>query len=184
VEEAHARLPAVDDDYRAFLRGELDAWKRQSRVVVRFLQSLDHAAALARPAVSISLVVSGWVLAGDLVGQAAAHAAGEAAGHVAAEAAVAGGIAGGGEALLSTTSEGVRQAAARLFFRLQARYAQGRAEWLAGWLENQLLGGLLAELRAGAEAVQSDAFQAVEHFAGRIDQGVAEAHCRRGLPRP
>jgi hypothetical protein len=168
VEEAHSRLPAVDDDYRAFLRGELDAWKRRIPGVVRFLQSLDHVAALARPAISVSLVVSGWVLAGDLVGQAAAHAAGQAAGHVATEAAIAGGIAGGGEALVSTTSEGVRQAAGRLFLRLQSRYARGRAEWLAGWLENELLGDLLAELRNGAEAVETDAFRQVERIAQQL----------------
>jgi len=170
VDEAHARLPAVDDDYRAFLRAELDAWKRRSPRAVRLLQSLDYAAALARPAISVSLVVSGWVLAGDLVGQAAIHAAGEAAGNVAAEAAITGGIAGGGEALVSTTSEGVRQAAGRLFLRLQSRYARGRAEWLAGWLENELLGDLLAELRTGAEAVETDAFRQVERLAAQLRQ--------------
>jgi len=170
VEEAHSRLPAVDDDYRAFLRGELDAWKRRSPGVVRLLQSLDYVAALARPAISVSLIVSGWVLAGDLVGQAAIHAAGEAAGNVAAEAAIAGGIAGGGEALVSTTSEGVRQAAGRLFLRLQSRYARGRAEWLAGWLENELLGDLLTELRTGAEAGEAHAFRQVEQIAQEIGE--------------
>ncbi|MCX7427454.1 MAG: GTPase domain-containing protein, partial [Planctomycetia bacterium] len=44
VEEAHERLPAVDDDYRAFLRGELDAWKQANPRAVRFLHSLDHVA--------------------------------------------------------------------------------------------------------------------------------------------
>jgi len=173
VEEAHAGLPAVDDDYRAFLRAELDAWKDRSPRAVRLLQSLDFAAAIARPAVSVSLVVSGWVVAGDLVGQAAIHAAGEAAGNVAAEAAITGGIAGGGEALLSTTSEGVRQAAGRLFLRLQSRYARGRAEWLAGWLENELLGDLLAELCSGAEAVETGAFRSVESLARQLRDGTA-----------
>ena len=134
-------LPAVDDDYRAFLRAELDAWKEGNPRAVRFLQTLDHAAAVARPAITISLAVSGWVLAGDLVGQAAVHTAG----HLATEAAIAGGITGGGEALVSTTSEGVRQAAARLFRRLQSRYAQQRARWLADWLERELFGDLLDE---------------------------------------
>ncbi len=158
VEAAHQGLPAVDDDYREFLRAELDTWRTSSPRVVRFLQSLDHVVALARPAISVSLVVSGWVLAGDLVGQAAVHAAGQAAGHLATEAAIAGGIAGGGEAIVSTTTEGVRHAAARLFLRLQSRYAQGRAAWLAEWLEHELLGDLLAELRAGAEAAEEPAF--------------------------
>jgi len=163
VREAHRGLPAVDDDYRAFLRGELDAWREASPRVVRFLRSLDHAAALARPAITISLAISGFVLAGDLVGQAAVQAAGHSAGELATEAAIAGGITGGGEVALSTASEGVRQAAGRLFTRLQSRYAQQRADWLARWLEQELLGGLLAELRRGAEVPESGPFRNVQH---------------------
>jgi hypothetical protein len=168
VQAAHEQLPAVDDDYQAFLRAELDSWRAANPRVVRFLQSLDHAAALARPAITISLAVSGWVLAGDLVGQAAVQAAGHTAGQLATEAAIAGGIAGGGEALVSTTSEGVRQAAARLFRRLQSRYAQLRARWLADWLERELLGELLGELRRGAEVPQGKAFGEVEAAVKRI----------------
>ena len=162
VQAAHAQLPAVDDDYRVLLRTELDAWKQANPRAVRFLQSLDHAAAVARPAITVALFVTGLHFAGDLVGQAAVHAAGHTATQLATEAAIAGGIAGGGEAIVSTTSEGVRQAAARLFGRLQARYAQQRANWLAQWLERELLGGLLGELRRGAEVPQSAAFHAAE----------------------
>lgn len=158
VQAAHAQLPAVDDDYRAFLGSELDAWRDSNPRAVSFLRSLDHVAAIARPAITISLAISGWVLAGDLVGHVAVQAAQQTASHLATEAAIAGGIAGGGEALVSTTSEGVRQAAGRLFSRLQARYAQQRAAWLADWLEHELLGDLLAELRRGAEVPQTAAF--------------------------
>jgi hypothetical protein len=162
VREAHDRLPAVDEDYRAFLRRELDTWRQTNPRAVRFLQSMDNVAALARPAITVSLAVSGWVLAGDLVGQAAVQAAGHTAGQLATEAAITGGITGGGEALVSTTTEGVRQAAARLFGRLQARYAEGRARWLAGWLEAELLGDLLHDLRRGAEVPTCEAFREVE----------------------
>jgi hypothetical protein len=165
VEAAHAQLPDVDDDYRAFLRAELNAWREQSPAVVRFLQSLDHVAAVARPAISVLLVVSGWHVAGDLAGQAAAHAATHTVGQLVQEAAIAGGIAGGGEAIVSSTSEGVRQAAGRLFIRLQARYAQQRANWLAGWLEHELLGDVLAELRRGAEVPQHPAFRDAQALA-------------------
>ena len=114
VQAAHESLPAVDEHYRAFLRGELDAWRDANPRAVRFLQSLDHAAALARPAITVALFFTGLHFAGDLAGQAAAHAAGATAGQLATEAAITGGITGGGEALVSTTSEGVRQAAGRL----------------------------------------------------------------------
>jgi hypothetical protein len=162
VKEAHDELPAVDDDYRAFLREELDTWRQSNPRVVRFLRSLDHVLALARPAITISLAFSGFVLAGDLVGEAAVQAAGHTAGGLATEAAIAGGITGGGEAAISTAGEGVRHAAARLFGRLQTRYAQQRADWLARWLEQELLGGLLAELREGAGVPDAGAFRGVE----------------------
>jgi hypothetical protein len=162
VEAAHGQLPDVDEHYRAFLRAELELWRKESPGVVRFLRSLDHVAAVARPAISVLLVVSGWHVAGDLAGQAAAHAATHTVGQLAQEAAITGGIAGGGEALVSSTSEGVRQAAGRLFIRLQSRYAQQRAAWLARWLEQELLGDVLAELRRGAEIPQHAALGEVE----------------------
>ena len=169
VETAHENLPAIDEDYRRFLRAELDAWRDASPRAVRFLQSLDHAAALARPVVTVALFFTGLHFAGDLVGQAAVHAAGATAGHLATEAAIAGSITGGGEALVSTTSEGVRQAAGRLFIRLQSRYAQQRARWLAEWLEHEFLGDLLADLRRGAEVPQGAAFRDVEAVAESLN---------------
>jgi hypothetical protein len=158
VEEAHARLPAVDDDYRRFLRGELDAWKARNPRAVSLLQSLDQMAAIARPAITITLAVGGGVLADHIVVQAAGHTAVE----LAKEAAITGGFTAGGEALVGSTTEGLRQTSARLFRRLQSQYAQRRAAWLAQWLENELLGGLLGELRQGAGVPASRAFVRVE----------------------
>jgi hypothetical protein len=175
VGQAHQRLPAVDDDYRAFLRAELDAWKGANPRALRFIRSMDHVAAVARPAITVLLFVSGWHVAGDLAGQAVAQAAGHTVGQLAQEAAIAGGITGGGEALVSTTSEGISQAAARLFGRLQSRYAQQRAAWLANWLEQELLGDLLAQLRAGAEVPAGTPFQTVEQSLAALDQEAIES---------
>jgi hypothetical protein len=158
VQAAHAELPAVDDDYRAFLRSELARWGQANDRAVGFLRSLDHVAAIARPAITVSLVLSGWVLAGDVVGQAAVHVAGHTATQIATDAA----ITGSGEAVVSMTGEGIKQGAARLFGRLQIRYAELRAAWLANWLEREFLGGLLAELRRGAELPQSASLRDVE----------------------
>lgn len=162
VSAAHAALPALDDDYRAFLRSELDHWSAENPRAVSMLRSLDYAAALARPAITVTLAVSGWILAGDVLGQAAAHVAGQTASHLATEAMIAGGTTVGGEAVVTATGEGVTQAAARLFRRLQVRYAELRAKWLADWLERELLGKLLSPLRAGAELVESPAFREIE----------------------
>ena len=137
VQAAQEQLPAVDDDFLA--TSSAPNWK-PGRVPIRphraaLAERFDHAAAVARPAITVSLAVSGWVrVAGDLVGQAGARAVDITAGHLATEAAIAGGITGGGEALVSPTSEGVGQAAARLFRRLQVRWAQqGATGWPPGW---------------------------------------------------
>jgi hypothetical protein len=172
IEASHAALPPVDDDYREFLRGELDRWGRDNPRVVGFLRSLDHAAALARPAITVSLAVSGWLLAGGLVHDAALHVAGHTVGQLATEAAITGGVTTGGEALVATTGEGLKQAAAQLFRQLQANYAQRRASWLAAWLERELLGDLLSDLRRGAEATQSEAFREVESALAGLRQDV------------
>ena len=153
IETAHRSLPPVDEDYRAMLRAELDALKAGYPRVARWFQTLDQAMAVARPAITVTLCVSGGVLAGDLVGQAAMHAAGHVAGQVAADAAIATGIT---EAVVTTTGEGARQAAARLFRRLQTRFAQKRAQWLADFVEKQLLGDLLDRIAAGGRGAGID----------------------------
>lgn len=180
VLEAHAALPAVDDDYRRFLRGELDRWGAENPRAVSWLRSLDHALALARPAVTVTLALSGWIVAGGIVHEAAAQAASQvaanvatqAAGHtaatVAAEAAITGGIAGGGEVVVSLAGETAAQGAARLFRRLQDRYAQTRAMWLGDWLEKGVLGQLLAELDGCAELAGSATFEDVEQAVRRL----------------
>jgi len=162
VQAAHARLPAIDDDYQQFLRQELDDWRANSPRMAGLLRSLDHVMAVARPAITITLAVSGWVFAGDIVGHVATEAVQQTAGHLATEAAIAGGTAAGGEALVGGATEGMQQAAARLFVRLQSRYAQQRAAWLAGWLEQALLGNLLTDLRQGADLPTHAAFAEVE----------------------
>jgi len=159
IEAAHQTLPPIDEDYRTMLRTELDALKAGYPRVARWFQTLDQAMAVARPAITVTLCVSGGVLAGDLVGQAALHAAGHVAGQFATDAAIATGIT---EAVVTTTGEGARQAAARLLRRLQTRFAERRAQWLADFVEKQLLGGLLAELRLGAAVPESIEFRKVE----------------------
>ena len=120
---------------------------------------LDQALAVARPAITVTLCVSGGVLAGHLAGHAAMHVAGQvagdAAGQVAADAAI-------GEVVVAGAGEGARQVAARLFGRLQTLFVQKRAQWLADFVEKQLLGDLLAELRQGAAVPESIEFKKVE----------------------
>jgi hypothetical protein len=82
---------------------------------------------------------------------------------------------------VATTGEGIKQAAAQLFRRLQSHYAQQRAAWLARWLEAELLGDLLSELRQGAEATKHEAFLAAQAAVTALSAGWLEAAAR--LPR-
>ena len=56
IEAAHRSLPPVDEDYRAMLRAELDAWKASYPRVMRWLQTIDQALAVARPAITVTLL--------------------------------------------------------------------------------------------------------------------------------
>lgn len=168
VEAAHAELPAIDEHFRQVVRNELDTWSKGNPKATAILRRLDQAVALARPAITVSLAVSGWMVAGGLVHDAAVQAAGHTAGQIATEAAITGGITSGGEALVDTTGAGLRRAAAQLFRRLQDEYAASRAAWLAGWLEREFLGELLDDLQTGASASASDAFAAAEDAMGAL----------------
>lgn len=162
VQASHAQLPQVSDDFRRFIRRELDTWSQHNPRALRWLRSLDHLAAVARPAISVTLVISGWMVAGQIVHDAAVQAVGHSVGQWAAEAAITGGIAGGGEAAVTGAGATVQRAAAQFLQRVQTRYAEMRAGWLAAWLERELLGELLADLRRGATMPQSEAFLRVE----------------------
>jgi len=174
VQSEHDTLPTVDDEYRAFLAEELDGWRGAHPREIKVLQSLDTAMAFARPALTVTLCVSGFVVAGDVVSEAAIQTAGQ----FATEAAITGGITGGGEAIVSGTGEGLRRALARLFLRLQERYAARRADWLAGWLEARLLGTLLEELRRGAELAEGDLFRETERLLFELRKGLAGSASR------
>ena len=158
VQQAHAELEAVDDDYRRFLCHQLDDFREHHPRAIWWFHRLDEVGAVARPAITVSLGLAGWDVAADLAGQAAAQAV------------ITGGITAGGETVLSGGSEGAMAAVGRLFRGLQAGYARHRAAWLAGWLERELLGDLLGDLRGGAEVPAGEAFAEVEAALEEIKQ--------------
>jgi hypothetical protein len=132
--------------------------------------------------VTVSLAVSGGILAGDVMGQAAAQVAGHTAGQLAAEAAITGGVTVGGEAAITATGQGLKHSAAVLFRRLQNRYAEQRARWLAGWLEHELLGDLLAELRRGAQLAESPVVRDVEDSLCALAKMIVDEPSRPAAP--
>ena len=156
IEDEYRKLPPIDDAYRQFIHDELGRWCAENPKRIRFLGLLDKVAAAARPAITVSLTLTGWGLVHDAIT------------NVAIEALVTGGIAGGGEAVVSGGTEGLRLAAARLFDRLQQRFISQRINWLDELFHRLLLGELKDELRSGAELVESDAFRQTEAAMGRL----------------
>ncbi len=165
-------LAPVDAGFRGYLRGELDAWAANNPRVSGLVSLLHQAAAVARPAITVTLAVTGWFVAGGLMHEVAAQALGHTLTHVAADTA----IVMGGEAGVSTAGAGLKHAAAQLFRRLQAQFAQQRAAWLATWLERELLGGLLNDLRTGAEIAQRAEFKTTERLLADLATGGSESH--------
>ena len=161
-----------------------------------FLQSLDHATAIARPAITVVLLVTGTFVGSEVMGQTALHLAGHTAGNMAAEAAIAGGITVSGDAVMTATGEDVRQTRGRLVPPLAKQLRRIAAAWLAGWLDRELLGGLLADLRRGADAQRSPAFappspryhhcatSVNEAFAMKLTTGTQVGPIRRKAPPP
>jgi hypothetical protein len=147
IEDEYAALPAIDEEFRDFVDRELDTIEAENPKVASRLRSLDAMMAFARPAITVSLALTGIMLPGDVLGQAFVHAAGQTAGELATTAVVQ----GSGEAIVGATGVGVMHVAGRLFRRLQGAHADQRAEKLKRIVERVLLGGLLAELERGAK---------------------------------
>ncbi len=161
VETSHEALPPVDDDYRTYLRNELNVWVQQNPKAARIFHWIDYAAALARPVITVSLAATGILAGADV------------AGGVVGDTVLTVALTSGGEAAVSSAGEGVKHAAAQLFRRLQSQYIQRRAEWLADWLDQELLGDLLQNLREGAEAPQSPAFSEAVAAVQELTQAAA-----------
>ncbi len=147
----------LEADFAAYVRRELDAWKKKHPRIFEALRYLDKVAAVVRPALSIALAITGVVGAGELVGHATSHIVVESFAAVATTV--------GAD---TTLTEASREALV-LLQNLQQGYAEHRSRWLASWLERKWLGSLLDELDRGAGIEKSEAFSqakdALQHLA-------------------
>ncbi len=160
VHDSYDELPALGQDYREFVAAELNHWAEQNPAALTILRSLDGATAVGRPAITVALVLSGVAWTG--ADHALVQAAGGAIAELVKDTLITTTVTGGGEAIVAVAGENAKQAAARLFARLQSGYARLRARWLASLLEQELLGDLLSELRLGAEITRTAEFWAVQ----------------------
>ena len=153
IQTAYAALPPIDDDFRGQIGRRLEQFVKDYPRAATTLRSLDTAAAFARPAITVSLALTGIFLpAGDVLGQTIVHVAGQTAGEIATAVV----ITGGGEAAVGATGAGLKHTAGQLFRGLQNEHAAKRATQLTEIFERELLGDLMKELSRG-EAIGSGA---------------------------
>ncbi len=147
---ARAALVPIDEDFREFLRNALQKFSEENPKAIKVIRSLDLAAAVARPAITVTLAATGFFVVGSL------------AGHFAVEAAIAGGMTGGGDLLVNQTGEGLKRSIAIFFQSAQIEYAKNRARHFFQWFEREVWGSLTARLAQGERLVDSDPFREAE----------------------
>ncbi len=173
LRESHQTID-VEASIRSLVTAELDSFRSESPEWYRSLRHVDAAAAAVRPATSIALFVTGFGPFGHALGQVAAETAVTSVVSVAGDVAAGGVTAAVGETWISSTaSSGVAWLEAR-FRRIHEHFAAQRGEWLAGLLEQHLLGSLPRDLGEAAMIPESDAFQTIERIVGELNQLKAE----------
>jgi hypothetical protein len=147
LERRHAALPIVSEDYRAFVRGELDRFSRHNPDTVRWILAGLNVGAAARPAITVAL---------GLAGAAAVPAAAATAGglstlvHHVGDVVVGTAATLAGEGALGLTMAGLKPLIETLF----AGWSAERSQVLAQTLHDVVLGDRLDEIDrlAGAAA--------------------------------
>lgn len=151
-----------EGELRSLVDSELRTFRTDSPAAYEAVRKLDAVAAAARPATSVILFVTGFGPVGhaitpvftDAAVQGVMHFAGDVAGGTVAAAV--------GETMLSAgTGTSVGYFEAR-FRRLENAFTQQRAAWLAGLLQQTLLGTLPQDLQAAAGVTKSAPFRELE----------------------
>ena len=154
LERRHAALPIVSDDYRAFVRGELDRFAKESPEMVRWIVAGLNVGAVARPAITVGL---------GLAGAAAVPAAAATAGglttlvHHVGDVVVGTAATLAGEGALGLTMAGLKPLLERLF----AGWSAERTRVLAETLHDVVLGDSVEEIdRLAAAATRPEVAEA------------------------
>lgn len=153
AKRAHLALDPMSEDFRNYLYTELDRWSGEHPTTLTVTRSLDHVAAIARPAVTVTLLAGGFFGASQIINQAGVQVA---------EVAITGGITAGGEAAVHKTGEGITQGAAKFFQKVRVEFARQRARHFFDWFQRELWSDTTARLDDGARIVETPPFQAVE----------------------
>jgi len=154
LERRHAALPLVSDDYRAFVRGELDRFATESPDLVRWIVTGLSVGAVARPAITVGLGMAGAAV----VPAAAATAGGlTTLVHHVGDVVVGTAATLAGEGALGLTMAGLKPLLERLF----AGWSAERGRVLAETLHDVVLGDRVEEIdRLAAAATRPEVAEA------------------------
>ncbi|MFM9195024.1 MAG: hypothetical protein ACKOWG_04645 [Planctomycetia bacterium] len=145
LERRHAALPLVSEDYRVFVRNELDRFAKENPGMVRFILTGLNVGAVARPAITVAL---------GMAGAAAVPAAAASAGglsvlvHHVGDVVVGTAATIAGEGALGLTMAGLKPLIETLF----AGWSAERGRVLAETLHDVVLGDRLEEIDRLANA--------------------------------
>jgi hypothetical protein len=147
LERRHATLPLVSDDYRQFVRGELDRFASENPSLVKFIVNGLNVGAVARPVVTLSLLGAGAAAVPAAAGAAGGlsvlvHHVGDYVVWAAAPLV--------GEGALGLAVAGVRPLIERLF----AGWSAERSRILVATLRDVVLGTAVEELEQRAAAAE------------------------------
>ncbi len=147
LERRHGELPMVSEDYRAFVRGELDRFSRENPKFLQVLLTGLSLGSVARPCITVGLMVAG---AAAVPAAAAASHGLTTLVHTAGDYVVWAVAPLAGEGVLGLTMAGLKPLIERLF----AGWSAERSRVLTETLHDVVLGSTLEEIdrRAGAAA--------------------------------
>jgi hypothetical protein len=154
LERRHAALPMVSEDYRTFVRGDLDRFARENPQLVGWILAGLNVGAVARPAITVGLG-----LAGAAVVPAAAATAGGLTTlvHHVGDVVVGTAATLAGEGALGLTAAGLKPLIETLF----AGWSAERGRILAETLHDVVLGDRLEEIdRLASAAARPEVVQA------------------------
>lgn len=157
LERRHAALPLVSDDYRSFVRGELDRFAKENPSLVKFIVSGLNVGAVARPVVTLTLLGAGAAAVPAAAGAAGGfsvlvHHVGDYVVWAAAPLV--------GEGALGLAVAGVRPLIERLF----AGWSAERSRVLVATLHDVVLGDTVEELMRLARAAERPELARAQHL--------------------
>jgi hypothetical protein len=152
VEDVLDGLEPIDANFRDVFRRNLVEWSERNPVKTNLFRSIDQALTIMRPLVTVSLVVSGFVIGSVVVSSWVGL-------NIAGGIATVGGVAVGGEVILYTASEGIKVNLARLFRHVQEEFTVSRSRQFQTTFLGELWGDVVNRLKSGAAVSNSSEFQ-------------------------